>query len=233
MSFARYGVYYLPPEGPLAAFGASWLGWDVARACAVRQPEIAGLEEVTRTPRKYGFHATLKPPFRLTEGRSKEELEAAVAEMAGGLAPAGCAGLEVTPLGRFLALTLRGDTGGVDRIAAACVRTLDGFRAAPTDEETARRRKSRLSERQEAMLSQWGYPHVMAEFRFHMTLTGRLQKADVPGWTDRLRAALPPLPAPFRLDEVALVGERASDGRFELIRRYPLSGPGVAKGSSG
>ena len=35
----------------------------------------------------------------------------------------------------------------------------------------------RLTPAQEALLMRWGSPYVMDEFRFHMTLTGRLAKA--------------------------------------------------------
>jgi hypothetical protein len=143
--------------------------------------------------------------------------------MAADCAPARCDGLTLTRLGRFLALTPVGDARGIGRVADTCVQVLDPFRAPPEAEELARRRQARLSARQEALLLRWGYPHVMEEFRFHMTLTGRLAPAEAAAWQDRIGALLPPLPAPFVLDTVALVGERG-DGRFELIHRYALTG---------
>lgn len=73
------------------------------------------------------------------------------------------------------------------------------------------------------MLQTWGYPHVMEEFRFHLTLSGRLPKAGLDNWPRFLGARLPVLPAPFRMHEVALVGERP-DGYFQLIRPYRLTG---------
>ena len=48
--------------------------------------------------------------------------------------------------------------------------------AAP--EELKKRRGAGLSSRQELMLTTWGYPYVMEEFRFHLTLTGRLSDRD-------------------------------------------------------
>ena len=39
-----------------------------------------------------------------------------------------------------------------------------------------------------------------------------------------MAAAVAPLPQPFTIDAIALVGERAVDGQFQLIRRYPLTG---------
>ena len=71
IEFSRYAVYYAPPaDDPLAVFGAGWLGWNAVEGALAQHPEIAALpapvERITATPRKYGFHGTLKPPFRLT-----------------------------------------------------------------------------------------------------------------------------------------------------------------------
>lgn len=223
MSYSRFAIYYIPPEGPLAAFGAAWLGWDVVRGRDALQPDLPGLHDITMTPRKYGFHGTLKPPFRLSAGATEHALAAAVGDLADMLAAASCDGLELTTLGRFLALTPHGDTRGVQRLAEACVRGLDGFRAPATPAELARRRQAGLTPHQEALLMQWGYPYVMEEFRFHLTLSGRLPTAALAVWADVARQSLPDLPAPFVLDQIALCGER-SDGHFELIHRYTLTG---------
>lgn len=223
MSYARFAIYYVPPEGPLADFGAKWLGWDVVMGREVPQLDVPGLHDITMTPRKYGFHGTLKPPFRLKEGQTIEALEAAMSDLAGALSPAACDGLELRQLGRFLALTPFGPLDGLQNIAGACVRDLDGFRAPAGEAELARRRKAGLSNRQEMLLAQWGYPYVLEEFRFHLTLSGGLPEGDVRGWTDMVREYLPDLPAPFVMDQIALCGER-QDGRFELIHRYTLTG---------
>ncbi len=191
--------------------------------CAVRQPDLPGLAVITRAARKYGFHGTLKPPFRLSAGRTVEHLKAALSELAAGLSPASCETLELSVIGRFLALTPRGDMADLQRVAAACVRDLDAFRAPADTRELDRRRKAGLTARQEALLMQWGYPYVMEEFRFHMTLSGWLPKEDIPVWFDKARSHLPDVPAPFVMDQVALCGER-EDGRFELIHRYTLAG---------
>jgi putative phosphonate metabolism protein len=223
MAYSRFAVYYLPPAGPLADFGAEWLGWDVVRGRVADQPDLPGLDDITRTPRKYGFHGTLKPPFRLHEGCGLPALKASTADLASRLAPGACEGLELAVIGRFLALTPAGDTADLRRIASACVRDLDEFRAPASDAELARRRGAGLSPRQEALLTDWGYPYVLEEFRFHLTLSGQVQKEQLGHWSDTLRSHLPDLPSPFMIDEIALCGER-EDGRFELIHRYTLAG---------
>lgn len=223
MAYTRFAIYHLPHGSELADAGASWLGWDAVHGVATRQPELEGLEAATGTPRKYGFHATLKPPFRLADGHTPRDLAKAVAELAGRTGPARADTLQIAPLGRFLALTICGDAKAINRVAAACVTGLDAFRAPATEQELARRRGAGLRSGQEDMLTRWGYPHVLNEFRFHMTLTARLPKAELAVWHDRLRAHLPPLPAPFEVGHISLVGERA-DGRFEQIERFQLTG---------
>jgi hypothetical protein len=213
----------VPPVGPLADFGASWLGWDVLHGRETPQPDMPGLDDITMTPRKYGFHATLKPPFRLAEGQDVQALEAAASDLAVDLAPAICDGLKLTTLGRFVALTPQDDMQAVRRVAGACVRELDRFRAPASEAELARRRKVGLSPAQEALLTQWGYPYVMEEFRFHMTLTARLPQDDIAIWSAGVQRHLPDLPSLFVLDQIALCGER-EDGRFEVIHRYKLTG---------
>ncbi|MEM9972496.1 MAG: DUF1045 domain-containing protein, partial [Pseudomonadota bacterium] len=145
MSHTRFAIFYVPPPGPLADFGAAWLGWDIAQGAPVRQRDVAGLREITDAPRKYGFHGTLKPPFRLAEGQTIADLREAVRATAATVAPAMCDGLELARLGRFLALVPVGDTAALRRVATACVRDLDRFRAPPTEAELARRRAAGLS----------------------------------------------------------------------------------------
>ncbi len=178
---------------------------------------------MTVTPRKYGFHGTLKPPFRLADGATFEELKTAVAELAQDTCPAQAAGLELSALGRFLALTPTGDMTDLSRVAGACVRNLDQFRAPASQAELDRRRQSGLTPRQEAHLLDWGYPYVFDDFKFHLTLTGRLPAEDVSHWRQTVLTQLPDLPTPFEIADIALCGER-EDGFFELIHRYALSG---------
>lgn len=224
--FKRYAIYYAPDPGPLADFGASWLGWDIATGAPVDHPVVEGLDvaSLTDTPRKYGLHGTMKPPFRLAEGRTADDLAQAVQTFCAGQAVVTLDGLALTALGRFLALTVTGDATPLSDLAGATVQVLDPYRAPLNEAELAKRRKSRLSDRQEALLAQWGYPYVMEEFRFHLTLTGKLPKAEVDTIRNRLDALVAPvLPQPFVIRDLCLMGEDM-DGMFHLIDRYALSG---------
>ncbi|WP_375176107.1 DUF1045 domain-containing protein [Pseudooceanicola sp.] len=226
MTYTRYAIYYTPDPGPLADFGAAWLGWDIETGQERPHPEIPGLprpiEEITRTPRKYGFHGTIKPPFHLAEGCTEDGLRQAALAACAVRAPVRLEGLALTRIGRFLALTPQGETGPLADLAAAMVRELDPFRAPPGETELARRRARRLSPRQEELLTQWGYPYVMEEFRFHLTLTGSLDGSVVEPIQARLMDAIAPLlDGPVDISNLSLVGE-LPDGRLRSLQRLPL-----------
>jgi len=227
--FQRYAIYYSPPaDAAWARFATHWLGWDMETGAKVPHRPVSGLplpvQEITETPRKYGAHATIKPPFRLAGGMTREGLEAACAALCAAQAPLRMDGLALTRLGRFLALRPVGDTAALDALAARAVAALDPFRAPAPEAELARRRAAGLSPAQEENLARWGYPYVMGEFRFHITLSGKLPKPALGAVEAALtRDLVPLLPAPFGIDDLALVGEDA-EGRFHLIHRYALSG---------
>lgn len=226
--YRRYAIYVAPEPGPLASFGAEWLGWDAAAGKTVTQPDVPGLPRplaaLTEAPRKYGFHGTIKPPFRLAPGAGAARLHEAAGALCRGLATVVLPGLVLRRIGGFLALVPAGDTGDLAALAAAVVRGLDGFRAPPTAEEIARRRPERLTARQRVLLERWGYPYVMEEFCFHLTLTGSLPEAKARAVQAVLAPRVTPaLPRPFRIGSLCLFGE-AEDGRFRLIHRYTLSG---------
>jgi putative phosphonate metabolism protein len=226
-AFTRYALYFVPPlDAEWARFCTGWLGWDMAARCAVRHPDIDGLAvaEITAAPRRYGLHATLKPPFRLAEGGDRGDLENACEALAAGLAPVDAGALALMPMGRFLALRPVGDEASLVALASRCVRDLDRFRAAPTPAEIAARMRPGLSPGQADNLHRWGYAFVHEAFRFHITLTGPLDRAT----RDRVAAGLsrhltPLLPERLRINALALVGE-ATDGRFHLLRRFALAG---------
>lgn len=227
MAFRRFAIFHVPPaEADWARFATRWLGWDMIAGSAVTHPDMSGLpvDRLTEAPRRYGLHATLKPPFRLARGKDRAGLEDAVAALAARQAPATIPALDLVRMGRFLALCPTGGAAPADRLAAACVRKTDLFHAPPDDAELACRRASGLSPRQQENLDHWGYPHVMDMFRFHITLTGRLPVGALAAAETALGERLVPLlPAPYILYDIALAGEDA-DGRFHLIRRFPLTG---------
>ncbi|SOC03399.1 DUF1045 domain-containing protein [Rhodobacter maris] len=225
MKIERYALYFAPAERGLAQAGAAWLGWDAEAGVELVQPDVAGIAAATEAPRKYGFHATLKAPFRLAEGMSADDLAEALGHEAAQIAPVEIPGLGIAPLGgRFLALRPEGNEAGLVTLAAEVVTRFEPFRAASSREELARRRPEGLTARQRDLLGAFGYPYVFEEYRFHMTLTGDLPAAEI----ERLRPAAeahfaPHLARPFPVDQLCLFGEDAA-GRFHLLSRHTLSG---------
>lgn len=221
----RYAVYYAPAAGEFWDRASAWLGWDAAAGAEVAPPDLGfQAAAITTDPRKYGFHGTVKPPFRLAEGRDHAALGTAMADLAARLAPVTLPGLRLENLDGFLALVPQGDTAGLERLAGEVVRALDAFRAALNPAEIAKRRPERLTPRQRELLDAFGYPYVMEEFRFHLTLTDRLPEPEAARAAEILAAHFAPvLPRPFVIDSLCLFGE-AADGRFHLLHRYTLSG---------
>lgn len=215
----RYAVYYAPRAGGFADRAGEWLAGGV---------DLPGLPrpaaEITGEPRRYGFHGTIRAPFRPAEGVDGVAINAVVAALAAKLAPVVCEGLAVENLHGFLALTPLGCEAALLEMGAAVVEGTNGLRAPLSEAEIARRRPDRLSARQRVLLDHWGYPHVMEEFRFHLTLTDRLPDAEAAAVATVVGAWIAPvLPRPFVIEDLCLFGEDAG-GAFRLLHRHALTG---------
>lgn len=227
----RYAIYWAPPPlAPLAAIGEAWLGRSAARNERLTRPTLPGLDPAvldaaTSEPRRYGLHATLKAPFRLAAGRSAAELEAAMADFARRTPAVTAPAPRLKRIGRFIALVPGVPDAALDALAARCVERFDAFRAAPDAAELGRRLAAPLTPAQRAHVARWGYPYVMEEFRFHVTLTGAIEDA----LAERLEPALaelftPVMAAPLEIAEIALFTEPAPGASFRLVRRFALEG---------
>ena len=218
MEITRYGVYFTPADTAFAEAGATWLGWDIrtAKPCSAPFPQYVG------RPRKYGFHATLKPPFRLASGQSPQALQDAMAQLAGSLFPVQLGAFELSRIGSFFAFTPKISDKPLTDLAATVVRKLDVFRAALGEDEIAKRRTPGMAEDKIRNLHHWGYPYVMENFRFHMTLTGPIPKNDAATCSKHIENHFAgALPEPVLLDGLTLVAER-QDGYFRELTRHPL-----------
>ena len=227
----RYAVYFVPaPQVALAERGGRWLGYDIELGTNFVPSAFDGLlqerwAEITRAPRHYGFHATLKPPFRLAEGCSATALAGMMAALAKGLKRVTIPRLSVGAIGDFVALVPDADVPYLSDIAAACVRSLDSFRAPLDDAEIDRFLDGTLSDRQAALLGDWGYPYVLDEYRFHMTLSGPLSMAERPDLINLLRDWFDEaLQGPVGLDALALVHQPDPAAPFRVQARFPLAG---------
>jgi len=195
------------------------------------QPRVPGLTRerlraLTAAPRLYGLHATLKPPFRLAAGQSVDALRESARQFALARTAFPLPPLQVARLSGFLALRPSTDSHDLQRLARDCVLTFEPFRRLATQGELARRRAAGLSARQEELLLRYGYPYVLEEFRFHITLTERLDAADAA----RLQPWLAQhfftvLGATEQVVDICLFVQERPDGAFQILERCPLSVP--------
>ena len=220
----RAAIYWAPEvSDPLHGLGSHWLGRDAETAASLTQPDVPGIAEITADARGYGLHATLKPPFRLA--RPYGALREAVAGLAAATRPFSLPPLSVQDLKGFLALRESAPCPPLHALADACVTGLDGFRAPPEPAELERRRRAPLSGAHEAMLAQWGYPYVLAEWQFHVTLTRRLQPGERDAILPPLRAHFGNIPANPRLvTEICLFTQAAPGAAFLIAERFALKG---------
>ncbi|MFB9263482.1 DUF1045 domain-containing protein [Bradyrhizobium erythrophlei] len=222
----RYAIYYAPSsDSALHRFGSTILGYDAVSGIDLPFPDGVAPDwrEVTEDPRKYGFHATLKAPFALADGRNEAELVAACAAFADWARPFPAIEPIVDSISGFIAVIPANLSDELQRLAADCTRDFDAFRAPLTREDRARRNPAKLSERQRDYLDRWGYPYVMEEFRFHMTLTGRLsdeRRGAVVAWLRERFASL--RLTTLTIDSIALFKQDDAASRFRIIGGWPL-----------
>ncbi|QRM33379.1 DUF1045 domain-containing protein (plasmid) [Microvirga sp. VF16] len=225
----RYALYYTPSaDHPLTVAAAHWLGRDAfGRSGMAEDARPDADRQLTAEPRRYGFHATLKAPFRLRPGTSRPELEDALRRFAESRPPCPIGPLRVATLGSFVALVPRAASPMLQGFAAQVVSEFDAFRAPLTEPERHRRRQSGLDATETGYLEQWGYPYVFDRFRFHLTLTGPVPESARDGVARRLEALFASLlDEDFPLDALTLFEQDHPAGEFVAIARFGLGVPG-------
>lgn len=170
---ARYALYYTPPmDHPLTKIAARWLGRDAFGGRVPARTLPPAWEPLVSDPRRYGFHATLKPPIRLKPEFRSWDLQTAASDFARKQAPLNIGRLKVARIGSFFALIPEEAPLALRALADAAVSEFDRFRAPMGPEEFARRNRPNLNSVEVENLRTWGYPYVFERFRFHMSLTG-------------------------------------------------------------
>lgn len=177
----RYAIYAAPERDTrLWHFGCRVLGRDAETGEVVEQIVPKGFapgewRELTASPRRYGFHATLKAPFELADGRSEEELFDSVRTFAQRQETVENVPLKPELSGGFVLLAPAKPDERLNTFAEASVQYFEPFRAPLTDEDRTRRKN--LTGRQAGYLERFGYPYVFEDFQFHLTLAGPLPEA--------------------------------------------------------
>ncbi|MGX9178980.1 DUF1045 domain-containing protein [Mesorhizobium sp. BHbdii] len=225
----RYAIYFTPRQDePLARIAANWLGRDPFGAAtrpveAVGELSAAEVAFHTASARRYGFHATLKAPFRLASNETEAALRAALDDFVLATPVVTIPRLVVSQIDGFFALVPEGPLPALNRFADDVVRDFDRFRAPLTEAEIERRSPDSLKPDEFRNLCQWGYPYVFETFRFHMTLSGRASSHESP----RLRAAIDSLFAqvlqrPVPVDALTLFVETEPGAPFMVLSHHAL-----------
>ena len=85
-------------------------------------------------------------------------------------------------------------------------------------------RQNQLDANQERLLSTWGYPYVLDEFRFHMTLTGPISDVavaqSVAHYLDRWFA--PVCDDALTVDALCLFVQADAASPFRIMERFSL-----------
>jgi len=224
----RFAIYYAPSAtSNLWERAATWFGRDASTG-ELLGGTVAGLDRdrllnLTQGASRYGFHATIKAPMALAEGRSEAELCAALADFAARQRPFSLGRLRLAPLGGFLALTAEEAPAALSGFAAGVVEAFEGFRAPMSRREREARLQKNLTPRQLELLDSHGYPYVLDQFQFHMTLSDRLEPEDQ---ADILAAAQtwfgPALEEAVTFDRLSLFHEPDSGKLFRRVLDFPL-----------
>ncbi|MGL4635459.1 MAG: DUF1045 domain-containing protein [Beijerinckiaceae bacterium] len=235
MDKQRFAIYLAPPpDASLWRFGSRVLGYDAATGEDLTGFAPAGItpadwREMTARPRVYGFHATLKAPFRLADGMTQAELETALdafcqTRPAFDLGPLAVQAIDLTGDHGFAALVPVRPSPALAALEQDVVRSFEGFRAPLTESERQKRKPDRLTQRQRDSLDQFGYPHTGPDYQFHMTLSSAVD--DIATVADNLADAMANDigTAHLKVDALVLFKQDAPDQRFRIIRRIAMTG---------
>lgn len=227
----RFAIYYAPDrDSTLWRRGCDWLGRDAAAKTFLRQPEFKkiGTDEfadATALPRRYGLHATIRPPMRLAAGVDLERLQAVARALSARLPIVEIGKFEVKLFRGFLALVPEKQKSAVTSLAADCVSYFEPMRAPLEVEEQVARMGAGLTDAQMLLLDKYGYPYVMDEYRMHISLTGPLEesqrkvfKAAAERWFEKA------LEEDYVLNSISIFHEPGAGEPFERIADFPLYG---------
>ena len=231
MPAARYAIYHTPPpDSPLAAFGAGVIGYDCFERRDVPHRSIEGIDPAvlalsTVEPRRYGFHATLMAPFQLADGTDEDGLANAFSAFASSHVPIAVGLLRITAMNRFVVLSAVEPHPAIESLADACLAAFDPYRAPLSERIAPAASRPGSAPRQAELLERWGYPYVLDEFRFHMTLAGPIPDEARAAFKASLSRAFNGLSRDhLELGAISLMRQDDRAGRFYVLERMRLSG---------
>ena len=246
MMNARYAIYFIPTPGTkLAVLGSALLGRDSESGLPAPRPVFSGLtpEDLPRykiDAGRYGLHATLKAPFFLKPNFSEGDLLKRASDFVADKRAFVISRLELARIGSFLALVPsirtakeRETLETLNSLAARALSFFDPFRDAPSEWELERRKPQKLSFRQRELLDEWGYPYVLDEYRFHITLTDKLRDEAIKRvMEENLRAWFADaLNKKMVISGICVCRQATPSDSFMLLKRFSFPANGAASHS--
>jgi len=233
MAGTRYAIYFAPDQASaLWRFGSDAIGYDAVTGQVAPPTPIPGVpteerQKMVEDPGRYGFHATFKAPVELRSDVARAALIESAHAFGASTRAFSVRSLAVTSLGSFLALMTPDpdDHAALAALADAAVEAFEPLRSPLSEHDRQRRLAAGMTPRQTEYLDRYGYPYVREEFRFHMTLTGRLP----PDRQGLVRAALAEGHAttvgssPVAIDRIAVFEQIDRGSHFRIIASAMLS----------
>jgi Protein of unknown function (DUF1045) len=245
-SDSRFAIYYAPSRtSPWWTAGCQWLSRDPESGIELSPPVIARLStrsrdvaSLSRSPRRYGWHGTLVAPARCATGITSHDVLSRAQAWARKQRSFDIA-VEPAALGRFVAIrpATAGAQAAMRALAADALHEFAPLRAKPGEADFQRRLaasradSAELTPRQQQLLREWGYPYVLDEFRFHMTLSDSIEPEDRETLIDWWKQQMPAL-GPLRIDGAAVFLEPHPGEPFVLVARLPFGDSGASAGAN-
>ena len=120
----------------------------------------------TAVPRRYGFHGTLKAPFRLADGVGEAELLDMAEKFSREAEPVVVPKVTVARLGGFFAIVPEEPNRALNEFAGQVVAVFDKLRAPLSEKEFERRDPEKMSTSQTAQPAELGLPLRFRRFPF-------------------------------------------------------------------
>ena len=235
-NYKRVAIYFLPKKNSsLENFGKNLLGRDINKKKKIsltrRQKYFINrgftyfdeLKDYCEEPAKYGFHATLKAPFRLKRNVKTKNFYDVISHIAAQHSRFKIKGLKIVYSKKFTFITSRKPNKLLINLENDLVKHLDTFRAELNKTEIKKRIPDSLTFKQNKYLKEWGYPFVFDQFKFHMTLMNQnnnklsnKQKLELEKLIYKTSNNV------IEFNEISLLGEN-KNGYFEEIKRFKLN----------
>lgn len=186
---------------------------------------LSQLSGLTVSVRRYGLHATIKAPMALKMGTKQTDLVTSLKAWCAKEIPVNAGRLELRLLDGFLALVPARQPQELTDFAARVVEAFDRYRAPLDAKERSKRLSAPLTDRQSKLVDKYGYPYVLEQFQFHITLTDRLPPAMAMKVLADGRAFFADVLAmPLMIDRLVLFHEPHSGADFTRGAEFRLEG---------